>query len=127
MIEGACDLSDNNNFVVTEEQTRMLSEYREENSSVEGFLSQCIVLDPDSSIEIPTLYAEYKKWSLSDGGRKMKANITFTKEVKAYGARGNRFTFEPRTYAGTEAKIVGIALSPHWVKNSDPFRGTPFG
>ena len=126
MLDGAMDLSKSENFVITNEQTKMLDEYREENSSVEGFLSQCIVLDPDESIETPDLYTEYKRWSQSDGGRKIKANITFTKEVKAYGAKNDRFTFEPRKHGDLEARFVGIKLSPHWVKQSNAWRGTPF-
>ncbi len=123
MLDGARDLAEMGNFIVTKEQTRMLDEYREENSSVEGFLSQCVVLDPDSEIEVPKLYSEYKKWSSTDGGRKIKANITFTKEVKAYGEKDSRFTYAPRLYGGTEAKFVGIKMSPHWVKNSDDWTG----
>lgn len=122
MIDGANNLADMNNFVVTDEQTRMLDEYRQENSSVEGFLSECIVLDPDGEIEVPELYAEYKKWSQSDGGRKIKANITFTKEVKAYGAKDDRFTFVPRKHGSDEAKFVGVKLSPHWTKSQDDFK-----
>jgi len=118
MIEGAIDLREMKNFIATEEQTTMLDEYREENSSVEGFLSQCIVLDPEESIDTTDLYAEYKKWSLSDGGRKVKANITFTKEVKAYGAKKDRFTFEPRSSGNTESKFVGIRLAPQWLKQN---------
>jgi len=114
MIEGAIDLSNDGKFVTTEEQLRMLDEYREENSSVEGFLSQCIALNEFTSIDTPTLYEEYKIWSMSDGGRKVKANITFTKEVKAYGAKGNRFTYEPRTSGHNESRFVGIELTPQW-------------
>jgi putative DNA primase/helicase len=116
MLEGADDLEENENFIVTQEQIKMLDDYRAENSAVEGFLQECVVLDEDSSIETPDLYSEYKKWSASEGGRKQKANITFQKEVIAYGAKDDRFTFEPRKYGGSEAKYVGIKLSPHWVK-----------
>ncbi|MCK5017875.1 MAG: hypothetical protein KAS32_12500 [Candidatus Peribacteraceae bacterium] len=123
MIEGAIDLADNKGFVTTKEQTKMLDEYREENSSVEGFLSQCIVLDKYGTIETPTLYAEYKKWSATDGGRKNKANITFTKEVRTYGAKGNRFTYEPRSSGSQEAMFVGISLSPHWIKQNEGHGG----
>lgn len=114
MLAGAKDLSDSEAFVVTEEQKKMLDEYREENSSVEGFLSQCIVLNEFSSISTPALYEEYKKWNAGDGGRKAKANITFTKEVRAYGAKGNRFTFESRDTSTRESSFVGIELSPQW-------------
>ena len=114
MIEGAIDLSNDKKFVITNEQIRMLDEYREENSSVEGFLSQCISLNEFTSIDAPFLYEEYKIWSMSDGGRKIKANITFTKEVKAYGAKRNRFTYEPRSSGNSEARFIGIELSPQW-------------
>lgn len=118
MIEGAIDLAANG-FVKTEEQTRMLDEYREENSSVEGFLSKCIVLDEFESIDTNDLYAEYKRWSETEGGRKTKSNITFTKEVKAYGAKNNRFKYVSRTYGGSEARFMGIALSPQWKKQKE--------
>lgn len=114
MIDGAIDLATDKKFVTTNEQTRMLDEYREENSSVEGFLSQCIALNEFMSIETPDLYEEYKIWCSSDGGRKVKANITFTKEVRAYGAKGMRFTYSPRTSGSTESKFIGIELSPQW-------------
>lgn len=114
MLDGIDDLIKEGNFVVTEEQTKMLDEYRAENSSVEGFLSQCIVLDKDSSIETPKLYQEYKKWCESEGGRKVKANITFTKEVKNYAEKNDDFTFKPREYSGNESAFYGIKLSPHW-------------
>jgi len=118
MIEGAIDLANDKKFVTTAEQIKMLDEYREENSSVEGFLSQCIVLNEFSSIETPDLYEEYKKWSLTDGGRKVKANITFTKEVIAYGNKRNRFTYSSRTSGNAESAFVGIELSPQWKKQS---------
>jgi len=114
MLDGANSLKEMGKFIITREQVKLLEEYREENSSVEGFLSQCVVLNEFISIDVPSLYEEYKIWSMSDGGRKVKANITFTKEVKAYGAKGNRFTYEPRTSGHSEARFVGIELSPQW-------------
>lgn len=123
MIDGANSLKEMGRFIVTNEQLNLLAEYREENSSVEGFLSQCVVLNEFTSIEVPTLYEEYKIWSMSDGGRKIKANITFTKEVRAYGAKGNRFTFEPRTSGSTESRFIGIELAPQWkVQRNNPSR-----
>jgi len=123
MLDGACDLAEKKNFIITEEQTQMLNEYRQENSSVEGFISECILLDPEESVDVPTLYAEYKKWSQSDGGRKIKANITFTKEVKTYGAKNDRFGFRPRDHGSDEAKFIGIRLNPLWTKQSNPNGG----
>lgn len=126
MIEGARKLKAMGNFIVTNEQTQMLSEYREENSSVEGFIKECIVLEPEESIETPKLYSEYKKWCQSDGGRKVKANITFTKEMKMYGMKDDKFTLEPRKHGGREARFVGIKLSPQWIKQCNPWRDTDF-
>jgi len=126
MIEGAIDLKETDNFIVTDEQTTMLNEYREENSSVEGFIKECIVLDPEGSIETPDMYSEYKKWCQSEGGRKTKAKITFTKEVKAFGAKDTRFTFKPREHSNSEAAFVGVKLNPFWVKQSSAWRGTGF-
>lgn len=119
MLEGAVDLHESKDFVVTEEQIKMLAEYREENSSVEGFLSQCIILKEGSNISTRELYAEYKKWSATDGGRKTKANITFTKEVVAYGKKYHRFGFEGRgANSREESRFVGIAFSPQWEDQS---------
>ena len=123
MVEGAIDLSNNHEFVKTEEQTKMLDEYREENSSVEGFLSKCIVLSEEDEIDTTELYKEYKRWSITEGGRRHKANITFTKEVRAYGAKGNRFIFKPRTSGNAEAKFVGIKLSPQWENQNEEAGG----
>ena len=124
MIKGAINLAYDKKFIITKEQTHMLDEYREENSSVEGFLSECIRITPDKSkcITTPDLYTEYKEWNKSDGGRKSKSNMTFTKEVKAYGKKGNRFTFTPREHSGTESQFVGIEFTPQWIQISDPFK-----
>jgi P4 family phage/plasmid primase-like protien len=118
MIAGAVDLNDKQAFIMTQEQTNMLNEYREENSSVEGFLKECVIPDETESIETPTLYIEYKRWCQSDGGRKTKAKITFTKEVKAFGAKDTRFSFAPREGGNDEAKFVGIKLNPLWVNQN---------
>ena len=119
MIDGANDLAESKKFITTQEQLRMLDEYREENSSVEGFLSQCIIkASPLEEITTTDLYSEYKKWSMTEGGRKTKANITFTKEVRAYGAKGDRFKYEPRDNSRSEARFVGIALSPQWASRN---------
>jgi len=121
MIDGANDLIEMGNFIVTKEQLKMLKEYRQENSSVEGFLSQCIVLDPAEFVSASRLYFEYKEWSMTEGGRKVKANITFTKEVKAYGERDDKFTFEKRESSGGDSRFVGIKLSPRWVNRNNPW------
>jgi hypothetical protein len=65
------------------------------------------------------LYQAYKEWSISDGGRKIKANITFTKEVKAYGEKDERFTYEPRGSGKEEAKFVGVKLNSFWTNKNE--------
>lgn len=119
MIDGAADLVEKGNFTVTKEQTRMLEEYRQENSSVEGFLVQCIVLEREATVTTSDLYFAYKRWSMSEGGRKIKSNITFTKEVKAFGAKDNRFTFSERESSRTESFFTGIKLNPRWIQESN--------
>jgi len=120
MLEGAVDLQESDGFITTNEQTKMLDDYRAENSSVEGFLSECIVMEPGMEITTPELYRQYKEWSLTEGGRKIKASITFTKEVRAYASKDDRFTYEDRDYSGGDSKFVGIKLAPQW-KNRDNF------
>ena len=123
MIDGAIDLADSKQFVKTEEQTKMLKEYREENSSVEGFLSHCVVTGTEEIIDTAELYSEYRKWSETYGGRKTKANITFTKEVRIYGEKNKLFTYSGRGQGRTEACFIGISLSPQWISQREPKTG----
>jgi len=123
ILEGAMDLNKAGQFVTTDEQIQMLNEYREENSSVEGFIAECVSLNEFSSIESPDLYNEYKKWCGTDGGRKTKAKITFTKEMKAYGRKNNKFTYEPRSSGNSEAKFVGVILTPQWIAQNEESTG----
>ena len=116
MIEGAIDLNDSKEFIMTREQNEMLEEYREENSSVEGFLADCVIPSEDEYVDSPDLYREYQKWSVTDGGRKPKSNATFTKEVKAYIKRTEKFTFESRVNGKSDSKFIGITLTPEWLK-----------
>ena len=116
MLDGAEDLADSGNFVVTREQTQMLKDYREENSSVEGFMAECTELSPDVYIETPELYSEYKKWCQSDGGRKPKSKITFNKELRSLASKSGQVTFKERTSGHDEAKFIGIKFNPLWTK-----------
>jgi len=116
MIEGAIDLENNKGFSITKEQEEMLNEYREENSSVDGFLADCVMESEFEFIYVPDLYTEYKAWSATDGGRKSKSNITFTKEVLAYIKRIKKYTYEKRDNGHNEAKFVGMTFTPEWLK-----------
>ncbi len=109
MLKGAILLKENQGFIVTEEQTQMLNEYRQENSSVEGFIAECLEFIKDGTIEARELYESYKQWCQKDG-RKFKANIAFTKEMKVYGTRFGKFTFKDRENGRNGSRYEGIKL-----------------
>jgi len=116
MIEGANDLAENGKFVITEEQVEILAEYRQENSSVEGFIAECVEINPEANITVRDLYDEYKSYCQKDG-RKFKGNIVFSKEMRTYGSRYGLFTFEERTSGHGVAKFVGIKIQNEWSKD----------
>ena len=113
MLEGARDLHEKQTFVTTKEQIQMLSEYRQENSSVEGFIGECLAFVEGNTMTVRQLYDEYKKYCAQDG-RKFKANIAFTKEMKAFGHRYNNFEFKERTSGHDESKFEGISMKSGW-------------
>ena len=109
MLEGAKDLRNNEKFITTKEQTQMLSEYRQENSSVEGFIGECLVYEPGVVTDARDLYDSYRKWCDGDG-RKAKSNIAFAKEMRAYGTRFDKFTFIERVNGHDGAKFKGVKV-----------------
>ncbi len=116
MLDGAKNLSESTGFVVTNEQTLMLSEYRQENSSVEGFIAECVEIDESYQIDNRVLYDEYKDYCLRDG-RKFKGSIIFTKEMRAYGQRFEYFTFQERTNGHGPSIFKGIRVYNEWKKD----------
>ncbi len=118
MLEGAKNLSESEGFVVTQEQVAMLAEYREENSSVEGFMSECVEKAEGNIISNRELYDEYKDYCVKDG-RKFKGGIVFTKEVRAYGERFAMFTFQERTSGHGPSYFTGIKVQSEWSKNRE--------
>ncbi len=113
MIEGANILLREKKFFVTKEQQISLLEYREENSSVEGFIGECLEFKEGSSLSSRDLYAEYQEYCKKDG-RKFKGNIAFIKEMKSHGKRNNKFQFVERESGHTPSKFEGIAMSADW-------------
>lgn len=113
MLDGAKDLNDNGKFIITQEQTNMLSEYRQENSSVEGFIAECLEVGEGFEVSARDLYEEYRSYCQRDG-RKFKGNISFTKEMRAYGTRYGLFRFEERTSGHTVSKFIGIKIFDEW-------------
>lgn len=116
MLEGAKILSESVGFVITKEQIAMLSEYRQENSSVEGFIAECVEQDSEATVNGRDLYDEYKSYCVKDG-RKFKGNIVFTKEMRTYGTRYGAFTYEERTSGHGVSKFVGIKIQNEWSKD----------
>lgn len=110
MLDGVQNLKDMKQFIVTEEQTLALLEYREENSSVEGFIGECLAFEEGEVIGARELYEYYKTYCTKDG-RKFKGNIAFVKEVKAYGVRNSKFQFIDRRNGHEPSKFEGIKLS----------------
>jgi len=116
MLEGAKILKEKKNFIVTKEQLELLREYRQENSSVEGFIGECLEFAEGETISARELYEEYKQYCLKDG-RKFKANLAFTKEMKAYGHRHRKFQFIPREHGHDTATFEGVNLNKEWAKD----------
>jgi putative DNA primase/helicase len=118
MIEGAIKLKKAEAFVMTREQMHLLEEYRQENSSVEAFIAYCLQFGEGMKATTADLYNEYKRYCNSDG-RKYKANITFTKEMKSYGHRNNKFTFIEREHGGASASFEGVDINHTWSKEAE--------
>jgi len=117
MLEGARILEEEKSFVVTEEQKGAISEYREENSSVEGYISECLVFEKDHQCSTRELYEEYKQYCIKDG-RKFKGNVVFTKEMKAYAKKFNTISFVARVNSKESAKFVGVSIDNAWSSDS---------
>ena len=117
MLEGVKNLHEMKNFIATKEQTALLREYRQENSAVEAFIADCLDFTEGSLINVRELYDNYKEYCAKDG-RKFKAKISFTKEMKAYGTRYGKFGYKEREYAGASAQFEGITIHPEWKRVS---------
>ena len=118
MLDGAEKLAKDNKFIITKEMTKTLGEYREENSSVEGFIGECLEFQEGETLTVRRLYDKYKQYCIQDG-RKFKSNITFTKEIKAYGIRHNNLQFIERKYGGDTAKFEGVCFTDEWAEERD--------
>ncbi len=117
MLEGAKNLAESNGFVITNEQIAMLAEYRQENSSVEGFIAECLVFDENAKCSARMLYDEYKDYCIKDG-RKFKGAAVFSKEMRAYGSRYASFSFEERTSGHITAQFKGVRLHSEWSEDN---------
>jgi len=113
MLDGAKSLREEKKFTVTKEQQNSLIEYREENSSVEGFIGECLEFVEGEITPARKLYEEYKQYCIKDG-RKFKGNIAFSKEMRAYGKRYGKFVPVERENGHDSAKFEGVIINPTW-------------
>lgn len=113
MIEGEKMLRESKAFTVTAEQKGVLAEYREENSSVDGFMGECIEYGEGFNVSTRALYDEYKEYCIKDG-RKFKSAIAFTKEMKALAKSNGKFSYIERTSGTRGAKFEGIKIDLSW-------------
>lgn len=120
MIEGAILLKQEGQFVHTLEQKVLMSEYRQENSSIDGFIAECLELAEGISSTTRSLYNKYKIYCQMDG-RKSKSNIAFTKELKAYARRATGVQFIERSSGGQESRFVGLQPNREWVSINSPY------
>lgn len=105
-------------FATTQEHKRIMQEYRDENSSVDSFVSYCIekneVGKENEYTYINELYTAYERYTL-DSGLKPKGRVLFTKELTAIGKRTRKFHVTPRTSSRDLSKMVGASVVGEYV------------
>lgn len=124
MLEGYRSLIKNGGFEKTREQQQALADYREENSSVDGFIGECIEFYAEGLELASKLYAEYKEYCVKDG-RKYKSAIAFSKEMTAYGKRSGKFIFIARTSKNTTGFFKGVTVAGKWDTDFGVFDDKP--
>lgn len=115
MLEGYRLLMKEKRFIVTKEQLVSLAEYREENSSVDGFIGEALEFGEGTGYVSTTskLYGDYKDYCIKDG-RKYKSMIAFAKELKAYGRRTGKFFFVERSNGHSTGFFNGVKTMSKW-------------
>lgn len=119
MLAGYRSLMKDTHFIQTREQVQTLAEYREENSSVDGFIGECCTFTENALVPTSKLYGEYKDYCTKDG-RKYKGMIAFSKEMIAYGRRTGNYTFIRRTDNKSTGYFKGIDVVTKWDTFSNP-------
>lgn len=113
MLAGYRSLMKSGEFEKSREQHQTLAEYREENSSVDGFIGECLTFQEEAVETTHKLYDGYKDYCIKDG-RKYKSMIAFTKEMKAYGQRTGKFQYMPRTNNHSTGFFKGATIASKW-------------
>lgn len=113
MLKGYQSLIKEGKFSHTIEQQQALVEYRQENSSVDGFIGECLFFDDSALVATSKLYGEYKDYCIKDG-RKYKGAIAFTKEMASYGKRTGKFMHIKRTDTHSTGFFKGVDVASKW-------------
>jgi P4 family phage/plasmid primase-like protien len=117
MLDGVDALREKKKFTETIEQRNALLEYREENSSVEGFIGECLQFGEGKTVNSRELYTEYKEYCAKDG-RKFKGMIAFIKEVRSYAKRYGKFQYIDRENGHTPSRFEGVDIDRSWSEQS---------
>lgn len=112
-LDGIVLLKEHGGFITTKEQKLILQEYRQENSSVEGFISECLIEAQGKVVSTIELYNEYIDFCRQDG-RKNKSRVSFTKELRAHADRTKKFQFIARKSGKEVASFEGIEINKDW-------------
>jgi phage/plasmid-associated DNA primase len=113
MLAGVETLREEKGFYVSKEQKKLLEEYRQENSSVEGFIVECLELKEGESVDTRKVYDVYKEFCKKDG-RKHKKKSTAIKEIRAFAERNQTFSFIERLNGHDISKFEGVIINKEW-------------
>jgi len=113
MLAGVQTLREEKGFYVSKEQKKLLEEYRQENSSVEGFIVECLELKEGESVDTRKVYDVYKEFCKKDG-RKHKKKSTAIKEIRAFAERNGTFSFIERLNGHDVSKFEGVIINSEW-------------
>lgn len=116
MLEGARSLHEAKHFADTDEQRNTIQEYREENSSVDGFMAECTTEKEGNVMYTTDLYEVYRDFCRREG-RASKSHISFSKELRSYANKTHKISFVPRINGRQKAQIEGIELATGWERN----------
>ena len=117
MLDGVDSLRQQKKFTETTEQKDALLEYREENSSVEGFIGECLTFGEGKTVNGRELYTEYKEYCGKDG-RKFKGMIAFIKEMKSHAKRYGKMQYIERLNGHTPSRFEGVEVDRSWSEQS---------
>jgi len=115
-IEGFKELEKDEKFISTREHEETMKEFREENSSVDVFISDWFDFDEHSEIDADDVYILYVSYVRQNGGMAKKKQ-TVIKELKAMSKRTGWFHHVPRNNGRENSKFKGIKRNQYSNQN----------